>query len=750
MTDKEIKAQVARKFLEEFFQFPNLFSLKKDANAPELAETILVLKPCFRKFELDHAERPLLLPFRQDDEKCTVWYACASSESQLRALESELMAFIGPTYANFRLPEDGAFKADLHALPKIRELGWRCFVLWTESLEDDSKLLRKWQMYWDLLDQQPALVARIPKSFDALRLDFDRALLTQDEVSARIAFTAMKDRYGISAENRLYLEIRLFAGLEQWHKIASHHLLPTLVNLNLPLETYGDILEGLYMAEIFQYEQTGILEAVIQEFKVSVVENSLVLFRTRRQSRRMSVIKSFVLFELAQSNPQVDVLSELLHQLPKGAFGVLDEEVRRTLDNLRAINVPSNAAWDAYEYEQFDRAFELLWPLPDSAEILRALIRCVDESEDPEKAKKVIQRFEKVSEDVHSEVLLRCPKSLPRVLLLSQICSDSKLTWFEQMTWQQGSGETLDGYIDRWREWTKSIDVLTLLSEKDFGLSAAQLLEYLAIEHVHAFQRIVVLWHELFIINSNPMAQFKPIYFALLETLRLPGTYGNVELKLIRDVLNQLVRSGLTTEEYIKSISEIILIFEQVRSPHHMNWGLDICDALAIAPCPDPDARLKFLASVINAGTEFALRLNQTDKAMLKILSLEAGMEWTNPVALSSEVLVKPFIPSSVGVVGIYSLDEAASQRAAKVLTSIYEGLEVRTNHDEVCTNQLKSLAQRASIFVFAWKTSKHAAYYCIKAAVSADNALVMAQGAGTSSMVEATIRSIKANSIRS
>jgi hypothetical protein len=747
MTDKEIKIQLARKFLEEFFQFPNQFSLKTDLNPPELSKTILKLQPSFRNFELGNEERPLLLPFRQDGEACTVWYACASSESQLRALESELMAFIGPTYANFRMPRDGVFNADLNVLPKIRDLGWRCFVLWTESLEDDSKLLRKWQMYWDLLDQQPTLVARIPKSFDALRLDFDRSLLTQDESTARIAFAAMKDRYGISAENRLYLEIRLFAGLEQWHKIASHHLLPTIVNLNLPLETYGDVLEGLYMSEIFQYEQTGTLEAAIQEFKVSVVENALVLFRTRRQSRRVSVIKSFVLFELTQTHPQVDFLSQLLQQLPQGAFGVFDADVRKTLDKLRERNVPSNAAWDAYEYEQFDRAFELLWPLPDSAEILRALIRCVDESEDPEKAKKLIQRLEKVSEDVHDEILLRCPKSLPRVLLLSQICTESKLTWFEKMTWQQEAGETLDGYIDRWREWTKSIDVLTLLSEKDFGLSAAQFLESLAIEHVHAFQRVVILWHELFIINSNPMAHFKPIYFALLETLRLPGTYGDVELKLIRDVLSQLVRSGLTSEEYIKSINQIILIFEQVRSPHHMNWGLDICDTLAIAPCPHPDSRLKLLASLINAGTEFAPRLNETDKAMLKILSAEAGMEWKNPVGLSSDILVKPFIPSSVGVVGIYSLDEAASQRAAKVLLSIYDGLEVRTNHDEVCTNQLKSLAQRASIFVFAWKTSKHAAYYCIKAAVNSDNALVMAQGAGTSSMVEATIRSIKANS---
>jgi galactitol-specific phosphotransferase system IIB component len=98
---------------------------------------------------------------------------------------------------------------------------------------------------------------------------------------------------------------------------------------------------------------------------------------------------------------------------------------------------------------------------------------------------------------------------------------------------------------------------------------------------------------------------------------------------------------------------------------------------------------------------------------------------------------------ADVGIVGIYSLDEAASHRAITVLKSLYSDLDVRVNADSVCTAQLKSLAQRAAIFIFAWKSSKHAAYFCIKAASRPGQALEMAQGAGTSSMVDAAVRSI-------
>ena len=58
-------------------------------------------------------------------------------------------------------------------------------------------------------------------------------------------------------------------------------------------------------------------------------------------------------------------------------------------------------------------------------------------------------------------------------------------------------------------------------------------------------------------------------------------------------------------------------------------------------------------------------------------------------------------------------------------------------------TPKLKALAHSADIFVFAWKSSKHAAYYCVKAAVPNAGHLIMAEGAGTTSLVKAAAKAL-------
>jgi hypothetical protein len=733
----------ARELQTSFFSPPNLFRLSPQECPPELAPTMMALQASLRRHGKGQLDRPLLLPYRQTNDPCTVWYACAASDSQLRALEAELLAFIGPTYAWFRLPEDGEFAADNHARPLLGCSGLYHFVMWTDGPRQDARLLNKWRLYCDLLDRRPPLITRISKSFDTLRADFDRALLARDEVSARLALTTMRDRFGISAENRLYLEIRLFAGLEQWEHIASHPLLATLAKLNLPQETYGDILEGLYMADVFPFEQGARLASVLDEFQANFLDKVYSLFRTRRQSQRPAVLKAFVLFELLQSSPQVDVLNHLLEQLPPGAWGPLEVELQQAVARLQSPADPAKPAWLAFEHEQFDRAYELLWGLSDSVDVLRALIRCVDESKDPVRAKALIDRVNEASTQVRAEVEARCSKTWPRVQELGRLAFDTRLSWAERMTWRTDLGESLEVYVDRWREWARSAQVDQLLREQDFGTRAAQLLEQMALEQPTAFGRIVTLWHEVFVTNADPDLLLKPVYFALLETLRLPDTFGDVELKLVRNVLGHLVHAGLTAQEYAKTVQDIGLVFDQVRSPHYMQWALDVCDVLAIAACPDPAARLRLLSAVAQAGQEFAARMGEADIAMLRMLAQEAGIDVMLPIPrLELENLAVPR-SADVGIIGIYSLDEAASHRAITVLKSLYSDLDVRVNADSVCTAQLKSLAQRAAIFIFAWKSSKHAAYFCIKAASRPGQALEMAQGAGTTSMVDAAVRSI-------
>ena len=727
----------AQALQQGFFQVPNLLRPSPKHGPAPLNFIVQGLLSTLRHHALGYTDKPLLLPFRQEPDGCTLWYACAASEAQLRALEAELRAFIGPSYAHFRLPEDGEFAADLHVQPLINNSGWYSFALWTENAVQDQKLLKQWMIYWDLLERRPVQLAHVPKSFDALRADFERALLARDESSANAAIAAMRDRFGISAENRLFLDIRLSAGLERWQTIARHRLLAHLVNLNLPQETYGDILEALYMEEVFPYEQSGQVLQLMGPFR-EMLELAQPLFRTRKQSRRPAVTKSFVLFELSQAEPQLALLHILLEALPIGAFGATDAAIRQSIYALQVPQDTSAQAWQAYAHEQFDRAYELLWQLADSADLLRALIRCSDEAQDPSKARAVLERIHAASNELQQQLEQLCPRTLPRVRQLSTLATDPAQNWFQRMTWQQDAGESLEGYLDRWREWARSVALEDLLHDPAFGTQMAQLLEHIALAHPGAYERVAALCHEVFIVNADSHPQFKAIYAALLQTLRLLDSLGDVELKLVRDALVHSVRAGLRAQDYATVLNDVEEIFAQVQSPHYMGWGLDVCDALATAPCPDVDARLRLLTRVVQAGDRFTSRLSPGNHAMLDMLAVEAGIA---PVAkadaqLAAQSVERTTVP--VGIVGIYSLDEAAAKRAALVLQSMYQGIVVRTNADEVCTTQLKSLAQRASIFVFAWKSSKHAAFSCIKSAIGKEQFLLMALGAGTSSMVDA------------
>jgi hypothetical protein len=726
---------------EVWFTTPNLFRPAPAACPPELATLMTELQPSLQRQTRGSADRPVLLPFRNANADRTVWYACASDERQLRALEAELHAFIGPTYARFSRADEKTPLAHPEADRLLSAAGLRHFRISTGSARQDSIVVQKWRMYNDLLDRRPLRAGDLPKSFDAVRAEFDRALLARDEAAARVALAHLRDRFGMSAENRLYLEIRLHAGLEQWEAIAEHPLLRTLVQLDLPPETYGDVLEGLYMAIVATFEHRGGLPEALEAFDEGVLASAAVLFKSRRQSQRPAVLKSFILHEFRQPNPSAEVILPLREALPPDAWGALETSVRAAIEALRSPADPAQIAREALDLEQFDRAFALLWELADDVEVVRGLIRCANESGDPGRARAVLARLEALPAALRDEVEARCPITWPRVRALAAAAPDAGAPWEAQMTRQ--NDETLDQYVGRWREWAHSTRLDVRLREPGFGTRAALLLESIALDQPNAYRALLPAWYETFVVNPDASAELTPVYRALLDTLTLLDTQGNSDLRLARDVLLRWIEAGTSPTDYRSCLDTITRIFQQVRSPHAMRWILEVCDDLAVAACPDPAARLRLLASVIEAGREYAHRMGEGDLALLRLLASERDIPIDMPESRSAESSGADGAAVTTGIVGIYSLDEAACRRSSQVLRSLHPDLDIRVNSDAVCTPKLKSIAQRASVFVFAWKTSKHAAYYCVKDARGPSRALEMAQGAGTSSIVNAVLQSL-------
>lgn len=97
-------------------------------------------------------------------------------------------------------------------------------------------------------------------------------------------------------------------------------------------------------------------------------------------------------------------------------------------------------------------------------------------------------------------------------------------------------------------------------------------------------------------------------------------------------------------------------------------------------------------------------------------------------------------LPSLDGkTIGIYTLAEAAGGRAKAALEKLFPGCKVVVNSDLVCTPQLTSLAKAADMFVFAWKSSSHQAFYCVKHAL-AKGEPIWAPGKGTASILRAVL----------
>lgn len=737
--DPQTDSDRAQTLQKAFFAAPNRCDPLTLVSDPEDRRA---LQNSLRRHALGDAERSLLLPFRENYNGPTTWFACAKSAPLLRALSDEIRAFLGPSYVNEvpqnRVPDS----ADLHALPMIEAAGWYAIRFDTIDGRSDTMVLRQWRLYDGLVGRRPRAASYLPRSFHQLRASFDRALLARNEAGARAAMAGLRERFGVSAENRQFLEIRLNAAFERWDAIVKHPLLTQLIQLQLPPETYGDVMEALYRSHVQTYESANTLEPLLQQFSQELARPAQPLFSTRRTSRRPAVLKAFVLYELIRQEPQLAICEQLLKELPVGAFGSVDRLVRERCAQ-QAAKTEISLAQEALENEQFDRAWDLFWPLVDGVDVLRGLIACARESDDPAKVAVVLARLDATDAAIRSSVESASATRLARLRASYQAPPQPNRLSAQFARWPD---EPEDRYVERWSEFARSVDPTALLAESGMVDTAIETLMGQAVDEPALFERLYPLWHELFIELTDPDPRLVPLYLELLEALRTRDIFQRTDQELLHQILVAIVDCG-DAAAYRHSVDTITKVFEAIRSPQALGWALDVCDSLSQRRVRDAEARLRLLTQVIQACQEFSSRLEPLQTLQLRLLAHEAKLDLPElPSSHSPESSEAQTLDETPYRVAIYNLDEAATRRAVEILKSLHPHWVIDTNADHVCSDRLKALARQAHVFVFAWRCSKHAAYYCVKASSQKEN-LVMARGVGTTSLVAAAVEFLQRRS---
>lgn len=729
-SDTQVHSERAQTLQKAFFAAPNRCDPMALGGDPEDLRALQTSLRCHASGAMD---RGVLLPFRESENGPTAWFACAVSAPMQRALLDEIRAFLGPSYVEERPQDRVPDTADLHALPLIEAAGWHAIRIDTPGGRSDTMVLRQWRLYDELVNRRPRAASYVPSSFHQLKASFDRALLARNESGALAAMAALRERFGVSAENRQFLEIRLNAAFERWDAIAQHPLLAQLIHLQLPPETYGDVMEALYRSEVQAYESVNMLEPLLQQFSQALAGPAQPLFGTRRTSRRPAVLKAFVLHELIQQEPQLAVCERLLKELPVGAFGAVDRLLRERCAQ-HAAKADIELAKEALVNEQFDRAWELFWPLADTVDVLRALIACARESDDPAKVTAVLARLDATDAEIRDAVESASATRLAKLRTSYQapLLPDRLSAQFAQ--WPN---EPAERYVERWAEFARSVDPPALLAEGGMVDAAIDTLMRQAVEEPALFERLYPLWHELFIERADTDPRLVPLYLEMLEALRTRDVFQRTDQELLHQILVAIVDSG-DEAAYRHSVDTVAAIFEAIRSPQALGWALDVCDSLSQRRVRDPDARLRLLTQVFQACQEFSSRLEPLQSHQLRLLAYEANLD-PPELPLSRESDETQTLDETPYRVAIYSLDEAATRRAVEILKSLHPNWVVDANSDHVCSERLKSLARQAHVFVFAWRCSKHAAYYCVKASSPKEN-LIMARGVGTTSLVAAAV----------
>jgi hypothetical protein len=291
------------------------------------------------------------------------------------------------------------------------------------------------------------------------------------------------------------------------------------------------------------------------------------------------------------------------------------------------------------------------------------------------------------------------------------------------------------------REW--SLDDLTSVSGRVEIF--CNLLTDGVLEDVDFFQRQFAYIYEFASSSQEPIIQLRPLYSALLELLTLAETVCESDLILAEELVRSLFEVGVPTEKYEKLFDNVKTLWSNAKSVKHLDWALDVAELIAINPSPKPELGLNYFIDVLGVVAASTHRVDRANWLTLDVLAQDFNaveyVEQLKP-AVDDVKETSEENPLAGKKVGIYSLTEPAAIRAKQLLETMYPGVNVVVNHDHEETEALSNLAKSVDLFVFAWRSSKHQAYYCVKKYIQADR-LLLPQGKGSTSIVNCLLERI-------
>ncbi len=680
------------------------------------------------------------------------WYGVATTTQLFSEMSDDLKSFIGTTYCTFENIDDIAINTNEQILKnRFGNKVVRFIPFGTPQQEQVALLL---DAYLALINRRPPNAERTIRPFGKIRNDFDLALLAKNEDHARQLINEMSLTGRLDSSQKKCLEIRLLAGLGYTDLISRDQaLITSVIDLSLPHQIITDITTALYETYIRSYENES-EEVVMHNFNQNIYKPyGGALFKTRKSIRDPIVLRSFLLAQLAHNEPDQSKIDGIVSAYSENAEGrnlVLKwkewlKPTSRVQPPTTKPNEPAELVKDAIIDEDYLLAAEICLEHLAEDWVLTPLLRCAENIGSKELSQKVIshaaslkdlsklnsrdtQRLEKLRKSLESETAFEMPNSM-----------HAWVTGVKNNSLGDDPVGILKESIHKWSQDDLLANSKQCNEIADFIVNADKPQEEV---YKAAFISLVDFFADN---EKSSQRNFSPIYASLIKVLAWRGALTPDELEIAATLTNALLNSAPTREVYLDLLSDMGDIIEENKSVLNADWMLNIAELFILYPSQgNDDLRLNLFISIINYFLSIAHRISGPQRDVLSTLA----QDFNCPDLLNSFPGEKDDADQELmrqdysGYVGIYTLTDGASQRASAVLKKYYPQARIEVNNDHEATDRLKSLAKNSDIFVFAWKSSKHQAYFCIKEARAHDE-ILMASGKGSVSIIKCVMDKI-------
>lgn len=744
-----------QQWLARFFAAPNELRWSSLLDGSASTREADQVRQWLRLLAAQHPSAPLVLPFVRG-ATITGWYATTQGTSGGSELRDEINAWLGPTWLS-RLERVSEGSSDPMAEALRDRFGGTVYRF---TGADDAALQAISARLGDfaaLLERRPLVTRTRARPVGAIRSDFERALLAGDEAQAEAMIAELKQTGRLNEENLRYLEVRLSAGLGLWPQIARDHwLIKTMADLALPPQVLADLIEALYRTYVDEAEASGDAAAMQNAFARHIAAPYPKLFASRRGIRTSRVVKAFLLFEQLQASPDPAIIGDLLDLLPPGADASLFEASRPAGPTPSVAGAAiSDEADEAFDDGQFDRAFEFYLRLAPSKKTISRLLSCVGMIGTDDARNRLLALVDQAKPDLTAgltpgiagkiESLRQAQPSDPSAVtgMPAQPTANPWMNWAERLQ----AGEDLTAAQQNVQSAPTNWDASEVRESGPFSQRFATIISGLGGEAgLIARAAVPQIFASFFPFDAVPSPATKPIASLLFLLIAMDEALSRADLDLLAQLASILIEQGLSSEDYVILIKDLEDVQKRIGSYAYLPWSLDLTEALAILPCASDvarDARLRLFLQVLGQAAGFAHRLAPHDLVPIEILAKDYGVSPETVSTLRRDAKgddAGPLLPNLGGkTIGIYTLAEAAGSRAKAALEKLFPGCKVVVNSDLVATPQLTSLAKSADMFVFAWKSSSHQAFYCVKDALTKGEP-IWAPGKGTASILRAVL----------